>query len=960
MNLRLSFLGPFQVTIRGQPARFATARARALLAYLAVEADRPHRREALADLLWPDHPETLGRQNLSQDLARLRRAIHDDGPSPYLQITSTAVQFNSASADVDVAHFQSLMAACSAHRHDAIGSCAACISRLRAAIVLYQGDFLHGFSLKDNQPFNEWSVYKREQLHRQALDALEILVQHALGSTDYAQARQYAQRQVELEPWYEEGHRHLMRALAAMGQRSAALAQYEACRRILAAELRVEPSAETRALYADIRANEGETRPSHRPTQVLPTPLTPFIGRTRELAEVDARLREPGVRLLTLAGIGGMGKTRLAIQVAVTHAESYPDGVYFVPLTPQSEPSTLAPAIANALGVTLHGKDCCAELLWVLKHQKALLILDSLEHLLTSPNQGSTHEVESSPVRAMVELLEGAPGVQVIATSRVRLGVPGENVYVVEGLDYPSQGGVEEVAAAPAVRLLVESARRRDARFTLNASNVASVLRICDLVRGMPLGIELAAAWLEVLTPAEIAAEIEKSADFLADAHGGGPPRRRSLRAVFEWSWGLLNESERQALRRLSVFRGGFTREAAYAVADTSLRDLTGLVYKSLLRWNWTRDAGGYEMHDVVRQFAAEHLIASGEGEALHAAHAAYFCHLAEAAERELLGSEQAQWRNRLVTEQANLRAALSWSLEGGDNETVLRIASALELYWGWQGLLSEGKGWLKHGLVAECGTIPALLRTKALNVQALLAFRQGMMAEAKELAEQALALGETLNDDVATGRALQTLGFVAIVAGDSDAALVLYEQSRARYRRAGDIDRAEAALNNLAMAYSVRGEYDRAKVLFAERTQLARARNDERGASRSVLFWAICACLNGEYEEAAQRLSEAWPVLIEVGDMWNLAYGVLVAAFVMESQGNLHDAARLLGAYASGTGTLSMNMSGWQPYETILAHVQAELAPDTFARAFEAGRALSLDEAVAYARGRLPRHLLA
>ena len=786
MTLILAFLGPFNVTLNGKPVRFATARARALLAYLAVEGDRSHRREALADLLWPDAPEILARQNLSQDLARLRRAIDDDGDGRYLRITATTLQFNDAGADVDVSRFRSLLATCADHRHDAVESCATCISRLRAAIALYEGDFLQGFSLKNNQPFNEWSLYQRERLHRQALDTLDILVRHALGAGDYGQAQRYAERQVELEPWYEEGHRHLMRVLAAMGQRSTALAQYETCRRLLAAELQVEPSSETRALYKYIRGAEGEAQPQSRPAQVLPTPLTPFIGRAEELANVHARLREPGTRLLTLVGIGGMGKTRLAIEAARLHADACPDGVIFVPLSPQSAPATLAAAIANALGVTLRATDVWAELLQYLKYRQALLVLDGFEYLLTLSTEPGDGRGDQSAGRAVVDLLEAAPRVQVLATSRVRLGVPGEHVYAVGGLDYPSQAGVEDAAAAPAVRLLVESARRRIPSFTLTGSNIPAVLRICDLVRGMPLGIELAAVWLEALTPAEVAAEIGNSVDFLADEQVDVGSRQRSLRVVFEWSWGLLSERDRQTLRRLSVFRGPFTREAAQSVAQVSLRDLTGLVAKSLLQWNRARGAGGgCEMHDVVRQFAAEQLsLVPDERETVEARHAAFYLDLLEGFETRVDSSASAAAISELQTEAVHIGQAWAWAVTHGELDRLSRALYSLWQFYFITGRRTEGERAFGHAVerLQDAGRgegsaplMPALrgaLLSNLLAVHGYTLYLNKQDDRASAVATEAIALAAASNaiEGLSLGEMLH--GTILIRTGVPEAAL--------------------------------------------------------------------------------------------------------------------------------------------------------------------------------------------
>ena len=255
MHLSLLFLGPFQARLDDQPAIFATDRARALLAYLAVEADRPHRREALAALLWPDQPEALARRNLSQALVRLRRAIDDYHASPsFLAVTGKTIQFNSATAELDVARFQDLLAACAAHSHLDVTGCPPCLEQLEEAVGIYRGEFLQGLFVTNSQLFEEWTLLKREQLHHQALDALHTLAAYYEKRGIYDQARAYARRQLGLEPWHEAAHRQLMRALALAGDRSAALAHYKTCCRLLADELGVEPAPETTALCERIQA----------------------------------------------------------------------------------------------------------------------------------------------------------------------------------------------------------------------------------------------------------------------------------------------------------------------------------------------------------------------------------------------------------------------------------------------------------------------------------------------------------------------------------------------------------------------------------------------------------------------------------------------------------------------------------------------------------------------------------
>ena len=319
VHLSLSFLGPFQVTLDGVPVtKFATDHTRALLSYLAVESRRPHRREALADLLWPDRPEQAARHNLRQALSNIRRVIGDRDASPaFLLITRQTVQFNQASDYwLDVTAFTTLLETCKTHLHRRLEVCRPCMQRLEQTAELYRGNFLEGFTLVDSRPFEEWVLTQQEWLHHQVMTVFRHLARYHEQLGEYELAQRYTMRQLELEPWREEAHRRLMRLLAFDGQRSAALAQYETCRRMLAEELGVEPAEETTTLFAQIEAGElshlGPTIPPHN----LPAQLTSFVGREAELALITERLGNPNYRLVTLVGPGGVGKTRLALKAA--------------------------------------------------------------------------------------------------------------------------------------------------------------------------------------------------------------------------------------------------------------------------------------------------------------------------------------------------------------------------------------------------------------------------------------------------------------------------------------------------------------------------------------------------------------------------------------------------------------------------------------------------------------------
>lgn len=680
-SVTLSLLGlPRVVRADGSIVTFRLRKELAVLAYLAVEDLAAQPRDQLLGLLWPEASEQAARNNLRVALANLRHTL---GPG-VLSADRQTVQLTHDAVALDVATFQELLANSYAHHHSGNPLCDDCAARLKHALELYKGDFFHGFALSDAAPFEEWVLVQREALHQQALDALTMLAEYHERAREYPALCEYARRQLELEPWHEPAQRQLMRGLALAGDRDAALTQYARCCQVLAEELGIEPDVETRALYEQIRV--GHLSPSMRtvaaPRYHLPAPLTPFIGREAELAALTTLCVQEAARLVTLVGAGGMGKTRLALELARASLDAYPDGVFFVALAPLHSAATLPSAIAQVIGLTLHGGDPTAALLRFLHDKHMLIVLDNFEHLRDGAG-------------FVVDLLEAAPRAQILATSRERLKISGEHLFTVEGLPYIQDSVSLDVAVAPALRLLDQVARRADPHFHLSQQNLPQALRICQLVQGMPLGIELAAAWIELLPLHEIAEEVERSANFLQAQWVDLPERQRSMRAVFEWSWHLLNDDEQRLFSRLAVFRGSFTREAAEAVVGASLGTLVSLVHTSLVRRIDASPgrAARYEIHELLRQFADEHLAANPTDRAdVAARHSSFY--LAYVAQREVLLARQEpqQAAVEIRAEMDNIRQAWAWAARERRFDDLDRSAGGLWQFTFLTGLATEGE----------------------------------------------------------------------------------------------------------------------------------------------------------------------------------------------------------------------------------------------------------------------------
>lgn len=577
----------------------------------------------------------------------------------------------------------------------------------------------------------------------------------------------------------------------------------------------------------------------------LPGQGMPFIGRTEELAQIRQLLADRECRLLTLLGPGGIGKTRLVMEAATQHGVPFVDGVFIVELAPINSPHLLPSAIASALSMSFYAPQTPATgMISYLRDKCLLLVLDNFEHLLDG-------------VDLLTQILAQAADVKILVTSRERLNLHEEWVLTVHGLAYPQSQGPADAQQYSAVRLFAQSARRIQAGFSLE-DNLAGVIAICQQVEGMPLGLELAATWLRALSCQQIAVHLQRSLDFLNTPLRNVSERHRSMRAVFDQSWQLLSEAERQALSRLSVFRGGFNLEAAEQVASASLSIVAGLVDKSLVQM--TRD-DRYNLHELLRQYAADKLTQAGETALIAHGHLIFFLGLAEHAEAQSVITEQTVWYDDLEKEHDNFRAALAWSLEGSAAEVGLSLAAALGGFWLARAYWREGRDWFAR-LLAANSDAPHPARSIALYRAAYLESCLGNRQRSRILANEALQMARAAGDSRHIAYALHA---VANATWDDDirAALATMEQALAFLHAAGDLTGVIAALGTIVQV-SMRVGDDKDGVLPRITELLSLGRMTENKESVS---WALfnVALAWWQYGTNPQQVASLWKESLEL-----------------------------------------------------------------------------------------------
>ena len=958
-QLRLFLFGSPRLERDGEPVDISLRKALALLAYLAV-TEQSHSRDALATLFWPDDDQRKARGNLRRALSRINTAI---GKGQLETDRERAGLNPKADLWLDVDHFQRHLAECQTHDHPPNEVCADCVPPLTKAVSSYTNDFLAGFTLPDCPDFDEWQFFQSEGLRQALASALERLVQGLSTQSDYELAIPYARRRLALDSLHEPAHRQLMELYAHNGQPSAAIRQYRECEQILDEELGISPSKETTALFeaikakrlsAPIGAEEQGSRgaggivqhsplspgPSAPPHNLPPQP-TPFIGREAELAALDDLIANPDVRLVTILGPGGIGKTRLSIQAATESLHAFADGVYFVPLAPISSDEFLVTAIAEALGISFYGAtDPKVQLLQQLRNRRSLLILDNFEHVL----EGAI---------LLSEMALAAPDLKLLVTSREHLNLQEEWLYDLQGLAFPAATDqtskvletfevLEERYSA--LQLFEQRARQIQANFDPDAEYPA-VVRICQLVNGMPLGLELAATWVKLISCQEIAAEIEKNLDFLTTSMRNVPERHRSLRAVFRHSWQLLSDEEQDVFKKLSAFRGGFLYEAAAQVAGTSLPLLASLMDKSLLR---RRENGRYEIHELLRQYAAEKLQEGGEDETIQERHSDYFTEFLHQREADLKGSRLHEGLAAITADIDNIRAAWQWAIINGNDSAISKSWESLFWYNETLGNFQESESAFRRAVTAVGGEPPVVKEKSRTTAQKILlgqllgvlgssCFRLGKYRENQVLIQQSVSLLRETGPEAkpALGLALYFLGGTQAVTGAYETGIRYAQESLSIYSELGDKFGQGIALIDLGNLSEFQGNYTGARTHYWRCIELMTQIGELRLKVVAINGLGRVALTLGLYDEAEQQLKTGYQMRQESGDRFGIALSLpplgrlpLVRGELTEAEQRFEELRHLsqelnhpltLGYSLAGLGTLARLRGAYEEAEPLL-----------------------------------------
>jgi predicted ATPase/DNA-binding SARP family transcriptional activator len=913
-------LGPLEVAVDGEPVPLGGQKQRALLATLLLEPNRIVSSDRLIDAVWGEIPPETARNTVQVYISQLRKRL----PAGALQTAPPGYRLSVDPATIDLFEFARL---CDEGRAALVSGDAATAAEILGSAL----DLWRGAPLAD---LTSVSLMQAELLRLEELraDACEDRIDAELTLGRHRELVPKLEALIGEYPLRERLWAQLMLALYRAGRQADALSAYQRARTTLVEELGIEPGEALRKLERAILAHDPSlelAEPGRISPHRLPAPLHALLGRERELAALSDLVRKPDIRLVTLTGPGGIGKTSLAFELGRRLAPDFIEGSAVALLGTLDDPDRVARAILEALEVPETGIAPVDELTRALAQSELLLVVDNFEQVLAA-----------APL--ISQLLTACPSVKVVVTSRAPLHVAGEHEFPVPPL-----------AEDEAAELFITRAQAANPRFELGEENAAAVAELCAKLDGLPLAIELAAARSKLLPPAALLARLGNRLELLTDGRRDAPRHQQTLRLTLDWSYDLLAPEAQRLFAQLAVFAGGCTLASAEVVCRINgsvLDGLAGLVDESLLVRREHYEPR-FTMLQLVRDYALERLKGSGEGDELRRRHLEHFVALAEEAEPRLAGAEQAAWLARIEDEHDNLRAALAYALESGQSAFALRLVVGIRRFWQIHGYLAEGRQSLRSALAATEGT-HSELRANAFNMLGILAGEQGDFDAAHRefaaAAEEARVVGATRS----LSSALVNLGNLSFFSGDLSAARTLYRESIEHFAALGDLRGQALARENIGLLALTADDAAEAVTWLTAARDQAREAGDELEVGHATRSLAAANIELGNSAEATSLLAESLAIARELGDTHGIAESLETFAGLSATMGDAARAATLFGASDATRASIGARR---QPdheilHERWLGRTLANLETSAYSRLYEDGRMLTLDSACEFA----------
>jgi DNA-binding SARP family transcriptional activator/predicted ATPase/tetratricopeptide (TPR) repeat protein len=840
-KLQLLTLGKFEAKANGRSIEsFTSNKAKALFVFLAIEAHKAISRDKLATMFWPNQEEKKGKHSLRQALSNIKKSIEEEGADAIFEISRDKVAKASGNKDlfVDGLRFLELVASAEDHEHRRPTACIHCLTLFEEAADLYEGDFLYGFNVGGSEEFDEWLLIQREHFQQKAIWVFSHLAKILEAQQKFQIALDVTAKLSQLSPWDDVFQQQFMRLTFLTGNRKGALSSYQSFSNTLRKELDVEPSLETQVLADGIR--QGTLIGQKHSVIDLPYQATEFVGREKEVALVDEFLQSTEKRLLTLSGIGGVGKTELAIYAAKRNAFGFGDGVYFLSAEHLTDENALVFRLAERINYQLSAdSDLIQQLCNHLRGQEILLVLDNYESLLPE-------------AELIIQLLKKTENLQILVTSRELLNLKSESVFEIEGLPYRDSGLAIDHEAG---RLFLNVAERVESKFDEKVESSEWINRICVHLEGHPLGIELAGALTRDIAMEDIAAEISANMDFLATSMADVPEKHRSIRAVFDYSWKSLAKIQKPLFAKLSLFVGGFSLEAAQELLGASEDDLANFVNKSLIQELPNKR---YRIHPLIRQFAQEYFDATVEKKtALTNSFVKYYGRFMDASVGDIKSRNQSETISLISLELENIDNAINISLARRDFVVLQEFLEALYLYYEIKGQVLVGaKKFDKILNELDKGKdnkddLPEVFKVVFLPYRAFLQSRIGNTKEALAELENGLKVAKKLNLKAQIAFCLSKMGTINSNLGNTEKSQDLFREAITLYENEGMVWEESIARSNLGFSLSQYSEEEAAEEQLEKALELAKQTGDS---------WNLSAALNnlGVLSYTSDRFAEA------------------------------------------------------------------------------------------------------